>query len=214
MRLSAIIPVKSFSNAKTRLELPFEQKESLCKLMLEEVIETIRNCNLIEQIIVVSREEFALKLCKKFHGVEILDEHEISVNHAVSLADEYMKKNNFEASVVFPQDIPFMTTNDIGYLLSFINHPKFVLIVPSNHFDGTNALVRMPYDIIDLYYDNNSFVNHLKSAKSVFRNPSVVYARRIMFDIDTISDLRFAIHQNEKIDFIKKIEKLLDKNFL
>lgn len=210
MKISAIIPVKSFSNAKTRLELPSEKIELLCKLMLEEVLTTIHNCKLIDQIIVVSKEEYALQLCNKFHGKQIIDENEISVNHAVSLADEYLKNNDYDTSVVFPQDIPFMTLSDINYLLSFINPPKFVLTVPSNRFDGTNALVRMPSNVIDLHYDNNSFVNHSKSAKSLTGNSSIVYVKRIMFDIDNVSDLRLCLKQNEKISLIKKIEKLLE----
>ena len=210
MKLSAIIPVKSFSNAKTRLGLPLEKKELLCKLMLDEVIHTINNCNLIDQIIIVSKEEYALKLCDKFHGVQIIDEHETSVNDAVSLADDYLKKNNYNTSVVFPQDIPFMTVNDIEFLLSFTNPPKFVLTVPSNRFDGTNALVRMPSDIIKLHYDDDSFVNHLESAKSLTGNSSVVYVKRIMFDIDNMSDLKLAVNQNEKIVLIKKIDELLE----
>ena len=83
MKIAAIIPVKTFSKAKTRLNLSSSQRDSLCRIMLEEVVRTISNTKNIDKIIVVSKDEEALKLSKKFGVKEIFDHNESGVNHAV-----------------------------------------------------------------------------------------------------------------------------------
>ena len=85
MKIAAIIPVKTFSKAKTRLNLTSHQTESICRIMLEEVVRTISNTKKIDKIIVVSKDETALKLSKKFGAHEIFDNDESGVNHAISL---------------------------------------------------------------------------------------------------------------------------------
>jgi 2-phospho-L-lactate guanylyltransferase len=41
LKIAAIIPVKTFLNAKTRLQLPTEKIEELCKIMLEEILQVL-----------------------------------------------------------------------------------------------------------------------------------------------------------------------------
>ena len=208
MKTSAIIPVKTFSNAKTRLDIDEEKKIIICKLMFEEVLQTLSVSNLIDEIVVVSKDEEALKISKKFNPIQLAD-NETGVNDAVALADDYVKKNGFDTSIVFPQDIPFMKTQDIDFLLQFQNPPKFSLIVPSRRFDGTNALVRMPVDLMKTHYDEDSYKIHLTTGKSHTSNTSLVFVRRIMMDVDNMDDLQFSLSQNEKPTFSQKIQQIL-----
>ena len=113
MKIAAIIPVKTFSNAKTRLDLSSHQIENLCKIMLEEILHTVSISPQIEKIIIITKEEKAIEIGKKFNAVIIIDEKEESVNSAVALADKYLLENGFDASIVFPQDIPYIKTQDI-----------------------------------------------------------------------------------------------------
>jgi 2-phospho-L-lactate/phosphoenolpyruvate guanylyltransferase len=210
LKIAAIIPVKTFLNAKTRLNLPAEKVEELCKLMLEEILDVVSTSSKIEKIILITKEKKAIEIGKKFNTVTIIDEKEESVNEAVSLADEYLLENNFNASVVFPQDIPFMKTEDIDFMLKHQLHPNFAIIVPSRKFDGTNALVRMPTDLMKTHYDDDSYRNHMKTAKEHTMNVAMVFVKRIMYDIDDQEDLEFLLEQNEKPDLVKKIKKILN----
>ena len=176
--------------------------------MFEEVLQTLHISNLIDKIVVVSKDEDAFQISKKFSPIQ-LEDNETGVNNAVSLADDYIKKNGFDASIVFPQDIPFMKTQDIDFLLQFQSPPKFSLIVPSRRFDGTNALVRMPVDLMKTHYDEDSYKIHLSTGKSCTPNTSLVFVRRIMMDIDSLEDLKFSLEQNEKPNFSKKIQQIL-----
>ena len=211
MKIAAIIPVKTFSNAKTRLKLPSEKIEELCKLMLEEILQTLSISPKIEKIILITKEEKAIELGKKFNTVIIIDNKEKSVNEAVSLADDYLLENDFNASIVFPQDIPFIKTQDIDFMLKYQMHPNFVIIVPSRKFDGTNALVRMPTNIMKTYYDNDSYRNHMKTAKEHTLNVAMVFVTRIMLDVDDQEDLSALLEQNEKPNFVEKVKKTLNQ---
>ena len=118
MKTCAIIPVKTFSEAKTRLNLSKTQKEEICKAMLEEVLGTVSKSQLINKIILVSKDEAVFKLGRQFNSIEIFDD-ESGVNHAVYLADQYILDNKYDCSVIFPQDIPAMNSSDIDELFGF-----------------------------------------------------------------------------------------------
>ena len=210
MKIAAIIPVKTFLNAKTRLHLPSEKVEALCKIMLEEVLQVLSISPKIEKIIMVTKEEKAIEIGKKFNTITIIDEKEESVNQAISLADKYLLENNFNASIVFPQDIPYIKTQDIDFMLKYQMHPNFAIIVPSRKFDGTNALARMPIDLMKTHYDNDSYRNHMTTAKEHTRNVAMVFVKRIMLDIDDQEDLKILLEQNEKPELVEKIRKILN----
>jgi len=210
LKIAAIIPVKTFLNAKTRLHLPSEKVEALCKIMLEEVLQVLSISPKIEKIIMVTKEEKAIEIGKKFNTITIIDEKEESVNQAVSLADKYLLENNFNASIVFPQDIPYIKTQDIDFMLKYQMHPNFAIIVPSRKFDGTNALARMPIDLMKTHYDNDSYRNHMTTAKEHTLNVAMVFVKRIMLDIDDQEDLKILLEQNEKPELVEKIRKILN----
>ena len=209
MKIAAIIPVKTFSKAKTRLDLSPQQVEDLCKVMLEEILHTVSISPQIEKIIMVTKEKKAIEIGKKFNTVTIIDEKEKSVNSAVALADKYLLENNFHASIVFPQDIPFIKTQDIDFMLNYKTHPNFAIIIPSRRFDGTNALARMPIDLMETHYDEDSYKIHMNTAKEHTLNVAMVFVKRIMWDIDNIEDLKFALEQNEKPEIIEKIKRII-----
>ncbi len=212
MKIAAIIPVKTFSKAKTRLDLSPQQVEELCKVMLEEILQTLSISPQIEKIVMVTKEEKAIEIGKKFNTIIIIDEKEESVNNAVSLADKYLLENNFDVSIVFPQDIPFIKTQDIDFMLNYKMHPNFAIIVPSRRFDGTNALVRMPVDLMKTHYDEDSYKIHMNTAKNHTLNVAMVFVKRIMWDVDNAEDLKFLLEQNEKPAISEKIKKILESN--
>ena len=211
MKIAAIIPVKTFSNAKTRLEISPQQKEELCKIMLEEVLRIISISPQIEKTVIVTKEEKAIEIGKKFNTITIIDEKEESVNSAVALADKYLLENNFDASIVFPQDIPYIKTQDIDFMLNYKAPPNFAIVVPSRRFDGTNALVRMPTDLMETHYDEDSYKIHMNTAKEHTLNVALIFVKRIMLDVDNAEDLKFLLEQNEKPQIVEKIRVVLEQ---
>jgi len=210
LKIAAIVPVKTFSLAKTRLGLSSQQKEDLCKIMLEEILHILSISPQIEKTVIVTKEEKAIELGKKYNAIIISDKEEKSVNNAVALADKYLLENKFDASIVFPQDIPFIKTQDIDFMLNYKVPPNFAIVVPSRRFDGTNALVRMPIDLMATHYDEDSYKIHMNTAKEYTRNVALVFVKRIMWDVDNMDDLKFLLEQNEKPEIAAKIKNILD----
>ena len=204
LKTSAIIPVKTFSKAKTRLNLSQDCKEEICSLMLKEVLRTISNCKVVNQIVLVSKDESALKIGRQFNSVEIFD-NESGVNNAIYLADDYLSDKTSDCSIIFPQDIPTMTSSDIEMLLGFIKCTNSVIIVPSRQFNGTNALVRYPSGLMQTRYDMGSYTHQIDAARTKTKNISIALIRRMMLDIDDESDLAFMLKQNSKPEFCNKI---------
>ncbi len=119
MKTSVIIPVKTFQKSKTRLHLSEEKTNSLCRLLLEEVIRTIYDSKLIDKTIVVTNEEQVTDIIEKYDCEKIQDENETSVNDAVKLAEQYLIDNQFTHSIVLPLDVPFFDSEDLEKLLKF-----------------------------------------------------------------------------------------------
>ena len=137
MKIAAIIPVKTFSNAKTRLQLPPDKVEALCKIMLEEILQVLSISPKIEKIIMITKEEKAIEIGKKFNTIIIIDEKEEGVNQAVVLADKYLleniKLNNFQNITSF--------NYALGENIAQVNFSDF-------QSDGQNRIVNLNSKLI------------------------------------------------------------------
>ncbi len=176
--------------------------------MLDEVLSTISQSQ-ANKIIMISRDEEAFGIAKKYNAVEIFEEKENGVNAAVALSEKHLKENGFDASIVFPQDIPLIRPQDIDILIQFQKTAQSLLVVPSRKFDGTNALLRSPFDVMETHYDEDSYKIHLTTAKSRNIPTSFVLINRMMWDIDDRSDLEFIMRNIEKPDLSEKLRNLL-----
>lgn len=209
LRIGAIIPVKTFSRAKTRLNLSQEKTEKICEAMLESVLQNVIRSEIVEKTVLVSKDEKALHMGKKFGALGIYDESEQGVNSAVLLADDYFSKEGFEATMVFPQDIPLIQPEDVQTLYQMRMSNRCVLVVPSRKFDGTNALFRTPTNVMETHYDEDSYKIHLNTAEKRDARSALVLIRRIMLDIDDQSDLRFILSFSDT-EIANTIRKILD----
>ena len=192
-RVGAIVPVKTFSRAKTRLNLSEEKTEQICSIMLESVLSAISQSNVMEETVIVSKDEFALNMGKKFGAIQVYDQEELGVNNAVMLGDRYFVKEDFDLTIVFPQDIPLIQPEDIRMLFEMKGSNRCVLVVPSRTFDGTNALLRMPVDVMETHYDEDSYKIHLITAEKKNATSALILIPRIMLDVDDQADLRLVL---------------------
>jgi len=178
--------------------------------MLQEILQVLSISPQIDKIIMVTKDKKALNISEKFDVVSIIDDEESGVNNAVALADRYLLKNGFETSIVVPQDIPYIKTQDIEFILKFKANSNFAIIVPSRRFDGTNALVRNPVNLIETHYDEDSYKIHMSAAKEVTSEVSLVFVKRIMWDVDNLDDLKFLLNQPDKPDMAQKIRAVIE----
>ena len=209
MRVSVIVPVKTYSRAKTRLGVPPRVREEICHIMLREVLRTLAESPLVYEAVMVTREDRARSLGEEM-GATILRDTEAGVNEAVALADTYLAGKGAAMSLVIPQDIPLIRDRDIRFLLKFFTPPTCVLVVPSRRLDGTNALLRCPPDVMGTHYDDDSYRSHMRMARQATPNPGLVHVPGMMRDVDTVEDLDYILRDGTKPELALRISRLLD----
>jgi 2-phospho-L-lactate/phosphoenolpyruvate guanylyltransferase len=191
MKTYAIVPVKRFENAKTRLSsiLDLDDRIRLSSLMLEDTVKILSSVPSLTQVLIVSPDKRAEELATK-HGVNFLrEEKEKGVNSAVALADSYCIKKAADATVVIPQDLPLLDAVEVSRACELAeNESKCIVICPSLRYDGTNMLLRKPPSVIDTFYDTDSYNMHVKAAIKLGIPIKRLFSKTVMYDIDTPED--------------------------
>jgi 2-phospho-L-lactate/phosphoenolpyruvate guanylyltransferase len=190
-KIAAVIPVKNLHYAKSRLStiLTLQQREKLVLFLFNITIRTLKKSQFISEIIVVSSDKTIERFSFK-NGLKFIKDFDNGVNNAVILADHYCIDNDIDANIIIPHDLPFISFKEIDYICNISEkYPKCVIICPSKRFDGTNILFRKPPTVITTFYDNNSYLNHLKETQKFNIPIESLNFDNLMFDIDTKEDL-------------------------
>jgi 2-phospho-L-lactate/phosphoenolpyruvate guanylyltransferase len=192
LKIFAIVPVKSFENAKSRFGslLSTHERIRLSGMLLERTICTLKKVSSIQEILLVSTDSRIREVARKY-GVTFLEEFkEAGVNSAVSLADEFCISARADASLVLPIDLPLIFPEDIDMMCKTVpDNDNCVILCPSYKFDGSNVLLRKPCNIISTSYDENSYPKHVLAGIKNNVNTRVLYLDRLMIDIDTVNDI-------------------------
>ncbi len=198
MKITAIVPVKTFVDSKKRLStiLSVEERIRLSEAMLHDVLESVSNSASIDRILVVSGDSNVLPIAGRFGAAFLHEERERGVNAAVALADRLCADPGTEATVVIPQDLPLMLPSDIEMLCSSASEKRCVLVTPSHRYDGTNALLRRPPGIMETHYDEDSYEIHVQKAREKKAAVKIVLNRRLMLDLDEPADMQQILAAN------------------
>lgn len=210
MKTFAIVPVKRFENAKTRLSsiLDMDDRILLSSLMLEDTVKILSSVRSLTQVVIVSADRRAEEMAIK-HGVTFLrEEKEKGVNSAVAMADLYSIREAAEATVVIPQDLPLLDPIEVSKACQLAeNESRCIVICPSLRYDGTNMLLRKPPSVIATFYDNDSYNMHVKAALKLGIPVKGLFSKSVMYDIDTPEDAqqltKEEVFSARSIEFIK-----------
>jgi 2-phospho-L-lactate/phosphoenolpyruvate guanylyltransferase len=193
LKIFAIVPVKSFENAKSRFGslLSTHERIRLSGMLLERTICTLKKTPSIQRILLVSADTRVKGIASR-HGVTFLEElKEAGVNSAIRLADEFCISARADASLVLPTDLPLIVPEDIDIMCkTVLEKDSCVILCPSYKFDGSNVLFRKPCNIIRTSYDKNSYPNHVLAGIRSNANTRVLFLDRLMVDIDTVNDIK------------------------
>jgi 2-phospho-L-lactate/phosphoenolpyruvate guanylyltransferase len=191
MKTFAIVPVKKFENSKARLSsmLSTDDRIHLSSLMLDDTLSVLAGARPLQQVVVVSSDKRAEEIAMKHEAKFLREQKQSGVNSAVMLADTYCTKHGADATVVVPQDLPFLDAKDIAMACDLSeNENKCIVICPSLRYDGTNFLLRKPPSIMETYYDTDSYLSHIKVASERSIPVKLYFSKRLMSDIDTPED--------------------------
>lgn len=211
MKTFAIVPVKRFENAKTRLSsmLDTEDRIRLSSLMLEDTLQILSVAPSLTQVIIVSADKRADEIATK-HGAKFLpEEKEKGVNSAVALADGYcIEKEAADATIVIPHDLPLLDTIVISKACELAEKESTCIVIcPSVRYDGTNMLLRKPPSVIGTFYETDSYNMHVRTAIKLGIPVKPLLSKSLMYDIDTPEDaLQLIKEENvaaKSLEFIK-----------
>ena len=191
MKTFAIVPIKRFENAKTRLSsiLDTDDRIRLSLLMLEDTLQILSVVHSLSQVITVSADKRVREIAVKYGANFLFEEKERGVNSAVALADSYCMKKAADATMVIPHDLPLLDSTDISKACELAeNESRCIVICPSLRYDGTNMLLRKPPSIIATFYDADSYNMHVKAAIRLGIPVKRLFSKALMHDIDTPKD--------------------------
>jgi 2-phospho-L-lactate/phosphoenolpyruvate guanylyltransferase len=191
MKTFAIVPIKRFENAKTRLSsiLDTDDRIRLSLLMLKDTLQILSAVHSLSQVITVSADKRVGEIALKYGANFLLEEKERGVNSAVALADSYCMKKAADATMVIPHDLPLLDSTDISKACKLAeNESRCIVICPSLRYDGTNMLLRKPPSIIATFYDADSYDMHVKAAIRLGIPVKRLLSKGLMHDIDTPED--------------------------
>jgi 2-phospho-L-lactate guanylyltransferase len=188
MRTVAVLPVKSFREAKTRLaaDLGVPQPE-LAEEMAGRVLRELCASS-VEQVLVVTRERRVMDLADAA-GAEIVEEDELRGHSAAAaLGIRRALELGAERVLLAAGDCPLLTAAEVDALLSR-HSAEGVVILADRHGTGTNGLLLTPPTAIPPSFGMGSRERHAELAHRAGVAWTVEDVPAFAYDVDTADDL-------------------------
>lgn len=189
MRTAAVLPVKRFAAAKTRLgaSVADDLRLALARAMVADVIGALAECREVELTILVTGQDDLAHDARASGAVLIEDRSDRGQSAAVSRGIARAVADGFERVLCVPGDCPALDAAEVGALLS--SSTADVVIVPDRHGSGTNALLLSPPDAIAPSFGPDSCARHRASAIAANLSWSLEQVSSLLLDVDTGADL-------------------------
>jgi len=190
MRTLAILPVKRFELAKTRLreQLQPDQRRRLAEAMVTDVLSVLVATADLEAVVVTN--ERAVAVLADSYGVSVLeDPSESGQSGAALVGIAHAIAAGFERALLVPGDCPALDAAALRTLLDRVSVPPAMTIVADRHGSGTNALLLTPPDVIEPGFGPDSFERHRRRADAAGASWHVEALPGLLLDVDTPEDL-------------------------
>ncbi len=190
MRATAVVPVKRFALAKSRLASGVDdaRKPDLVAAMVADVLEAIGRARQVERTIVVSQEPRAAELAAAA-GAELLSDFDDASHSAAAMAGMARAEAAGASCVaLLPGDCPLLDPRELDRILTGVPD-HYVTVIPDRHGTGTNALVIAPPNAIEPSFGEGSCERHVAAARAAGVPFGVEQIRSLGLDLDTPADI-------------------------
>lgn len=207
--IRAIVPVKRFAEAKTRLAPLFTAAERamLAMAMLEDVLAALTASAAVSEVVLATNDPVAQPLAVSF-SARIFDAAPVdSLNEAISSALGGTR-NTSEAALIVPGDLPLLTP-DIVDKAAELTCPHGVVLSPACRDGGTNLIGLCPWDAITPNFGEGSFARHVERARQAGIVPFILDNASLGLDIDTPADIAAFIEHSSStrtLAFLRKLD--------
>lgn len=185
----AVLPVKSFAGAKSRLShLPAPRRVALARSLFDHVMTVLLDCPLVAGVLVLTNGDDVEREALR-RGAEVLRDRERQpIRRVIDAGLTHLAARNTSAALVLMSDLPRLDTDTVSRLITRM-HEHQVVIAPDVREQGTNALGLRPPDCLPTCFGNpDSLQRHLSAIEQrglryiVHRDP------HIAFDVDLPAD--------------------------
>ena len=186
----AVVPVKAFARAKSRLAgaFPADLRQALVRAMLEDVLAALAGVDGLAERAIVTDEPEARAIASQY-GARVLADADHGLNETLAAAARTLKAEGARGMLVLPGDIPAVTTAEIAELLAGHGEGRAVSLVAAYDGQGTNALLASPPDLLDFAFGPGSFAAHGAAAARLGIAPRICALPGIAVDLDTPADI-------------------------
>jgi 2-phospho-L-lactate guanylyltransferase len=190
MSTVAILPIKSFGEAKQRLSADFGamEREALAEAMFSDVLVALRRADAVDDVVVVSADTGAQQIAGGY-GAQVLDDDDHGHNPAARRGIRYALEQRSRRTLLVPGDCPLIDPREIDELLARPAAERSALVIPDRHGTGTNALLLTPPDSLAPAFGPGSCARHIENAAANGTSGEVVRVASLGLDIDTREDL-------------------------
>ncbi len=186
---TALIPVKSLNEAKSRLatHLTQAQRAALMLDMLHHVLYILQASNALERISVVSSDRRVLEQIQAW-GAHARVEEETGHNPALTSAATRELAEGTTALLTISADLPLLQVNDIHGMIEQSKR-SVVVLAPSQDRTGTNALLVRPPLALPYTFGLGSLQRYISESRIRQLSSDLYTSVGLGFDIDTVDDL-------------------------
>lgn len=192
-RIQAVVPVKRFSSAKTRLACALDagERSMLARTMLEDVLDRLWRCeDILSGTIVVTGDPEAAALARQRSATVLPEAVESGINAAVTQAiDNIRAAGSNEALMIVPSDIPQITRNALAEAAAAITAVPSLAIAEAANDGGTNLFACRPVGAVRPLFGEDSFNQHCRAALQAGVSVRILRLPEISLDIDRPEDL-------------------------
>ncbi|HEX3641662.1 MAG TPA: 2-phospho-L-lactate guanylyltransferase [Ktedonobacteraceae bacterium] len=189
MVYTALIPVKSLHEAKSRLatHLTQAQRAALMLDMLHHVLCILQASNALDRISVVSPDQRVLEQTQAW-GAHARIEEVMGHNPALTAAATRELAEGATALLTISADLPLLQVSDIHGMIEQ-SKQYAVVLAPSQDHTGTNALLTRPPLVVPYTFGPESLQRYLSESRIRQLSSSLYTSMGLGLDIDTIDDL-------------------------
>lgn len=192
MRTLAILPIKSFDAAKSRLAgaLGSGSRQALAQAMFSDVLAALRRVPGLEATAVVTGDERAIAVAEA-ERVHVVDDAGCESHSAAAMAGvRHAVATGYERVLLVPGDVPLLDPAEVGDLLERSAAADVaVAIIPDRHGTGTNGLLIRPPDCFEPQFGPGSRDRHVEAARAAGLSWTVEPVPSLLHDVDTPDDL-------------------------
>ena len=188
-----LLPVKVPAQAKVRLAplLSAAERQQLARLMFARALEVLMAARGLDRVVVVSSDDETLGQAEQAGAQALWESSQQGHSASSEWAAEWCMADGARTLLMVPIDAPLMRPAEIEMLFETARampHPGLI-IVPSADGRGTNALLRVPPDVIRSAFGPDSFSTHVSRAEAGRVHVRVERPAGLVFDLDTPADV-------------------------